>query len=107
MRNGTLPKPEPMEVPIYLDSELYGVFFMLFGLFTGLAVCGFIFIDGGHLNDCTNLKAPDNWTQLCFKLNNNVVTLFAVLGTITSVSLIMYFVSKSYVNKRNGVSSEQ
>ena len=90
----TYPKAEPKQPPMYLDPTLWSVFLMLGGLLLGVAVMGFEVIDNGQMNDCANLKAPQNWTDLCYRLNNNVYTLFVVLGSWVGVSLIMYLISK-------------
>ena len=90
----TYPKAEPKQPPMYIDSTLWQVFLMLGGLLLGMASMGFEVIDNGKLNDCANLNAPQNWTDLCYRLNNNIYTLFVVLGSWVGVSLTMYLISK-------------
>src|SRR5215467_6236679 len=94
MKNGTLPIPERKEPPIYLSNELWFVLFFIFGLLLCVSILGFMVIDNGQLNNCNNMKATQAWIDLCFRLNNDIIGLFITLGTITSILLIMYFISK-------------
>ena len=105
MRNGTLPIPDKPEPPIYFAEELWFALLFIFATLLGFAIGGFFFIDGGSLNDCTHMvKATSEWVNLCVQVNNDIYTLFTVLGTIVSVSAIMYFISKRYNNKNVEVS---
>jgi len=99
MRNGALPIPDIPEPPIYFATDLWFAFLFIFSALLGMAILGFIMVDGGHLNDCANMQATQPWIDLCYKANNNIYTFFTVLITIVSVSTIMYFISKRHNDK--------
>ena len=90
----TYPKPDPIQPPLYLSSELWLAFVMIFGALLGMSLGGFYFVDGGKLNDCTNLKAPQIWIDDCNQLNSMMINLFLTLGSIVGISLVMFFISK-------------
>jgi len=99
MRNGTLPMPEKPEPPIYLATDLWFAFMFIFGMLSALAIGGFYFIDGAHLNNCNDLKASGLWIKACNDVNNTIYTLFIVLGSLVTISTTMYFISKFFDNK--------
>ena len=105
--NRTYPKPEPIDAPIYLDSHLWFASVMIFGMLFVMFTLGFVLIDGGKLNDCNNLNAedhkpvPQNWIDLCNRINGEIVNTFIIFASIVGGSLIMYCISKIKSKQQN------